>query len=235
MNLNCVREKNWPGRNWEQNNRNPIHELLNHIEEMNVIQSIIWDVGGVLVRTSDPTPRTQLAEQLGMSRLEVENLVFGLTKNNPGQLGQITFQQHLADTVKQLHLDDDETESFLKAFFAGDEVNSELVDYIRQLKTKYQTSALSNAFSNMRYMMEDVWKIADAFDHLVISAEVGLMKPDPAIYQLAVEKTGLSPQASVFIDDTLENIQAANENGLHAIRFFSNEQIMEDLSGVLSR
>jgi epoxide hydrolase-like predicted phosphatase len=202
---------------------------------MNVIQSIIWDVGGVLVRTIDPMPRTQLAEQLGMSRLELENLVFGLTKDNPGQLGQITFQQHLADTVKQLHLDDDETESFLKAFFAGDEVNYELVDYIRQLKAKYQTSALSNAFSNMRYMMEEVWKIADAFDHLVISAEVGLMKPDPAIYQLAIDKTGMSPQASVFIDDTLENILAAKEIGLHAIHFFSNEQIMKDLSGLLSR
>lgn len=198
------------------------------------LKSIIWDVGGVLVRTLDYTPRTQLAEQYGMSCQDLELLVFGPTQDSPVQMGQITYQQHWATIGSRLHLNDEQIDTFRRAFFAGDQINAELVTYIRQLKTKYQTSVLSNALPNMRHLLEETWKIADAFHYLVISAEVGLMKPDPAIYHLAAEKTVANPQEIVFIDDSPVNIRGAQDSGLQAIHFLSNHQVKKELAVLLN-
>ncbi|MEJ0085724.1 MAG: HAD family phosphatase [Pseudomonadota bacterium] len=57
------------------------------------------------------------------------------------------------------------------------------------------------------------------FKQLVISGAILLLKPEPAIYKHLVEKTGIVPAESVFIDDLLRNVIAARESGLHAIQF----------------
>jgi FMN phosphatase YigB (HAD superfamily) len=55
------------------------------------------------------------------------------------------------------------------------------------------TTLLSNAWDNLRGVLEQDWRILDAFDQVIISAEVGLAKPDAPIYQLAVERLGVEP------------------------------------------
>ncbi len=57
------------------------------------------------------------------------------------------------------------------------------------------------------------------FEHMVISGAIQMIKPEPAIYQHLVEKTGIVPAESVFIDDLAKNVIAARECGLHAIQF----------------
>jgi HAD superfamily hydrolase (TIGR01509 family) len=57
------------------------------------------------------------------------------------------------------------------------------------------------------------------FRELVISGAIRMIKPEPAIYTHLVEKTGIVPAESVFIDDLPENVSAAREGGLHAIQF----------------
>jgi epoxide hydrolase-like predicted phosphatase len=111
----------------------------------------------------------------------------------------------------------------------------ELVDYIRELKKNYCTVLLSNAFSNLRAALEERWQIDDAFHHIVISAEAGLMKPDPAIYRLALEKTGFEPEEAVFIDDFERNVEGARDVGLHAIHFQDAAQAREQLETLLHK
>ncbi|MCL5874883.1 MAG: HAD-IA family hydrolase [Candidatus Dependentiae bacterium] len=60
-------------------------------------------------------------------------------------------------------------------------------------------------------------KFFDLFDGVVISGDVGMLKPDPAIYSAIIEKFNLDPQETVFIDDRPENIAAAQEQGLYGI------------------
>jgi len=68
-------------------------------------------------------------------------------------------------------------------------------------------------------MLTERWKIADAFDVLVISAEVGIAKPDALIFSLALERLGVSAEEAVFVDDFVENIEAARAYGLHTVHF----------------
>ncbi len=77
-----------------------------------------------------------------------------------------------------------------------------------------RTALLSNSWGNT-YPVEE---LAPLFDLQVISGEVGLRKPDPAIYRLTAERLGLPPSACVFVDDLGPNVRAAAEVGMVGVR-----------------
>jgi len=197
------------------------------------IEAIIWDVGGVLVRTENPEPREALARGLGVSRFELEEMVFGGEAGHRAQRGEVDYKQHWEYLRELLKFSNEELIEFRNAFWEGDRLDTALIDYIRSLQNQYRTGLLSNAFSDLRRMLFDVWKIADAFDELVISADEGVMKPDPQIYLLAVDRLNVAPENAVFIDDFERNIIAAREFGLHGILFRSPEQVRQDLNDLL--
>jgi epoxide hydrolase-like predicted phosphatase len=119
-------------------------------------------------------------------------------------------------------------------FWGGDALDSHLVDYIRSLRPRLKTGLLSNAWDNLRRVVSDTWEIADAFDDIVISAEVGISKPDPRIYELAVLRLGVLPREAVFVDDFPHNIEAAQRVGLKGILFRNSDQVRQDLEGLLN-
>jgi 2-haloacid dehalogenase len=65
----------------------------------------------------------------------------------------------------------------------------------------------------------------DRFRGFVVSGEERMMKPDPAIYRLALERFGLAPGSAVFIDDVPANVDAARDNGFHAIHFTGADEL----------
>lgn len=197
------------------------------------IKAVIWDVGGVLVRTEDYTLREQLAQSLGMSRLELEEHVYGLESGKRVQLGEIPADEHWANVLRSLDLGAGRLRDFQKRFWGGDYLDVELIDYIRSLRRTYKTGLLSNAFPDLRPMAVEKWKFADAFDEMIISAEVGLMKPDARIYHLAVKKLGVEPPEAVFLDDFLHNVEGARAVNMHAVHFKNPAQAKNALEKIL--
>jgi epoxide hydrolase-like predicted phosphatase len=108
------------------------------------------------------------------------------------------------------------------------------VDTIRRQHAHYKTGIISNGFDNTRFMLTQEWKIADAFDEIIISAEVGVMKPDPQIYQIALLALGVMPRQAVFLDDFLHNVEAAQALGMYAIHFRSPEQALQELDELIN-
>jgi epoxide hydrolase-like predicted phosphatase len=194
------------------------------------IRAVIWDLGGVLVRTSDYTSRDALAARYGMRRAALEELVYGEESGRQAQLGQIDVQQHWENVRAALGIPFEEVEAFRSHFWRGDQLDGELVDYIRSLKRNYRTGLLSNAFTNLRQVMRETWHIDDAFDAIVISAEEGLIKPDPRIYQVALDRLGVKPREAVFIDDMFQNVEGARRMDMYAIHFLSPEQARREVS-----
>ena len=86
-------------------------------------------------------------------------------------------------------------------FWGQDRLDHSLIDYIKTLRGVYTTVLLSNAFANLRELLTERWKIVDLFDHLVISAEEGVVKPDPRIYRIALDRAGVAPSEAVFTDE----------------------------------
>lgn len=199
------------------------------------IRAIIWDLGGVILRTENPQPREILARELHLTREELEYLVFASPTGIEAQLGKIPPGELWRFVLEEVGLPLANKDHFQERFWGGDILDRELVKYIRELREQYKTGILSNAWSDLRHMLTEVWKISDAFDHITISAELGIMKPDPEIYRHAVEGLNVKPQQAVFIDDFTRNVEAAKAFGMHAIHFKNREQALNDFRELLAK
>lgn len=199
------------------------------------INAIIWDLGGVLVRTDNYASRDALAARYGMRRATLEELVYGEESGHQAQLGLIDDQQHWENVRTALGIPFEEVEAFRSHFWRGDQLDEELVDFIRALKVNHRTGLLSNAFSNLRQVIQETWHIEDAFDAMVISAEEELIKPDPRIYQVALDRLGVKPGDALFIDDMLQNVEGARQMGMHAIQFHNSEQVRSEVSEIIAQ
>jgi epoxide hydrolase-like predicted phosphatase len=198
------------------------------------IKAIIFDLGGVLLRTADFSPREKLAERLGMGQHELVEFIFGGESGDQAQRGNINVQQHWDNLAAQLHMSRQEFNQVLGEFFSNDELDQSMLEFVRSLHQTYQTGLLSNAFGDLREIIRERWHFEDAFDDMIISAEVGLVKPDVTIYQLAVEQLGVKADEAVFIDDMQRNITGAMKAGLQGIHFINPQKLRLDLDQLLN-
>jgi len=72
----------------------------------------------------------------------------------------------------------------------------------------------------------------NAFDGIVVSGEVRLLKPDPAIYRRLLDQHDLRAEDTLFIDDVEKNVEGARAVGMHAVRFIDSATLRHDLTGV---
>jgi putative hydrolase of the HAD superfamily len=91
------------------------------------------------------------------------------------------------------------------------------VAVVAALRGRYRCTILSNADRSLRGRLEGELALHHLFDDIVVSAEVGLAKPQPEIFQLAAERLGLPPAACVFVDDWDKNVEAAQAVGMQAV------------------
>ena len=197
-----------------------------------MIKAVFFDLGGVIIRTEFQTPRQHLAERLGMEYEDLVKLVFDSPSSIRASHGEISDKEHWAEVIKRLRRPAAETESIRKEFFAGDVVDREIVEFLRSLRPYYFVGLISNAWPDLRdYITRQ--KFEDAFDGMVISGEVGVMKPEARIYQIALEQAGVSPDEAVFVDDFLENVEGCRAVGMHGIHFRDPQKAMTELQDLL--
>jgi len=106
------------------------------------------------------------------------------------------------------------------------EANEEVVKILAELKrTKMPIYALTNWSAEKFPFAQKRYDFLNWFDGIIVSGEVGLKKPDLKIFQLLLEKYKIEANATIYIDDTAENLVSAGEIGLHAVHFQSAKQL----------
>jgi glucose-1-phosphatase len=199
------------------------------------IKAVIWDMGGVLLRTENREPRNALAAKFGLTYEMLESIVYGSRTATQAAAGQIPLAEHWKSVQSILKIPENELRDFKIAFWAGDVVDTKLVNWIDRLRPKYKTALLSNAWEDMRRKAEKHYPFLHAFDESVFSAEVKLAKPDAAFYQWMLDRLQVSAEESIFVDDMLENIVAAKKLGIHGIRFVNRDQTIENIEAILAK
>lgn len=111
--------------------------------------------------------------------------------------------------------------------------NTELMEYFRGLRPRYQTAILSNSFVGAREREQEAYQFDEMCDFIIYSHEVGMQKPNPAIYALTCERLALPPNEVIFLDDNDWAIDAANAYGMRGIVFKDNTQAMADINALL--
>lgn len=97
-------------------------------------------------------------------------------------------------------------------------------------KKNFPLFGLSNWSAETYPRAEKIYPFFEWFDDIVLSGEVGLNKPDPAIFTLLLDRIGFSAAECILIDDTLLNIKAAKELGFNTIHFSSPEKLYVELT-----
>jgi len=185
-----------------------------------MLKAIIFDVGGVLIRTHSRAGRERWAARFGLDPWDFENFIFNGQSGRAAQLGQKSEAAHWQWLGRHFELSQTELSRMHHDFFAGDVMNEPLVAYIRRLRQAgYKTGILSNYGDHARQLWGEVYPFINYFDAVVISAEVGMMKPEAKIYHLAAAHVGVAINEAIFVDDFAHNIEAARIEGMQAVHY----------------
>lgn len=109
-------------------------------------------------------------------------------------------------------------------------INETTVQHLKSLGHKHSLALLSNAPAPFLRHILHQHNLEPLFEQILISAEEGLAKPDPAIYQLLLSRLGVAPQDALFIDDNPANIAAAASIGLKGIIFTPETDLLAEIS-----
>lgn len=109
-----------------------------------------------------------------------------------------------------------------------DDIPESRLKMLTELRKTYKVYLLSNIYDDawnhaMREIERQGFTTEECFDHLFLSHEMQLAKPDPRIFQAVMETTGCKAEETVFFDDSRENIESAKQLGFHAFLVPMNE------------
>ncbi len=186
------------------------------------IKAVIFDCFGVLYTDSKQSLLDVVAPE---RRQELQDLY---TANNYGLYGH---QDYLTQVAEIVGMPVDEVADYIAH---EHHLNRELVTYIsEQLKGKYKIGMLSNIGREWIDSFFSKHQLHELFDEVVLSGEEGIVKPNPAIFELAAARLGVQPAECVMIDDIPENCDGAIEAGMVGVHFQNNAQLLDDLEELL--
>jgi epoxide hydrolase-like predicted phosphatase len=192
------------------------------------VDAVIFDLGGVIMRNGSPRDFTQ--QYPDHDPAHIAELIMGphhLDTDHPWhqvERGEITFAQ-CRDMTQQLLHDADVTrplsppkESTSKSSSFAFELNDDMVAFIHDLgRAQIPTAILTNNVREFRQWWWPLLNFDELFTTIVDSHEVGMRKPNPAIYQLTLDRLGVEATRAAFLDDLHANVVAASAVGLHGI------------------
>jgi putative hydrolase of the HAD superfamily len=191
------------------------------------IEAVIFDFGGVMAQFYRPDQFREQEDQLGLQPGTLLEILWRSTDWRLAEVGTITEEEYWRRTGARLGLGtEEETRSFTEELFGDIKTDPRMANLVQGLRRRYHTALLSNATDILPRLLREHFGLDGLFDVQVISALVGLAKPDPAIFRLALDRLGTVPQAAVFIDDFEPNVTAAATLGIQAIHFVDYETLL---------
>ena len=112
---------------------------------------------------------------------------------------------------------------------ASEQPDEKLLEYIEWLRQSHKTAVLSNANKDgVVRRIGEAW-VRRCFDKVIVSGEIGMVKPDPEIYRYTAEQLDVLPEECVFVDDSRGHVQGAEAVGMQAVLYRDFEQLKADL------
>lgn len=184
-----------------------------------MLKGLIFDYGGVLLDMRFELTR-ELEREHGLRDRAIVETMYGSETWRRIEVGVGDREEWLREAHVALEGEAGRALPPLHEHWRGQqELIATNIELIQRLRPPYRTAVLSNADHTLMARLRDRHRIADLFDDIVCSADVGVAKPEPRIYALAAERLGLAPGECVFIDDMERNIDAARAVGMQGVLF----------------
>ena len=206
-------------------------------------KAIISDFGGVLttpliesfVAFQDQTGIAMETLGSAMQRIAERDGSHPLFELEKGELTEASFLERIADELEPELGHRPEMHRFSEIYFDALEPNPPMIELMRELKGRgLRMALLTNNVREWEPLWRSMIPIDALFEVVVDSAFVGCRKPDPKIYQITLERIGLTGNDCLFVDDVEVNCDAARELGMTAVHFQVNEQAIEEIRAALA-
>lgn len=201
------------------------------------IRNIIFDLGDVILNIDVPIASKSFADLSGREQSEIltifkESEIF--RQFETGLMDEPTFRNYVREILNFPDLSDEAIDTAWNSLLL--DLPPERVELLKKLATKYRLFLLSNTSSihitqvnKILKASTGVEKLEDLFETVFLSYEMGLMKPDPRIYQEVLDKAGLKAEETLFLDDNADNIRSAAQLGIETIHVQKPVTILEYL------
>ncbi|MCU7495969.1 MAG: HAD family phosphatase [Ignavibacteria bacterium] len=191
--------------------------------------AIVFDLGNVLI----PFDYSIMMNRLDLIEKGLGKKFMTHYKNNYDihrkfERGDLKSEEFIELMLKSCNGNLDK-ETFCRYFSEIFRLNSDVAALLPELKKKYKVVLLSNTNSIHREYGYKNYEFLKHFDKLILSHEVGAVKPEPAIYKAVEDFTKLPPEEHIFIDDVLEYVEGAKKMGWDAVQFTGYGKLVEDL------
>jgi len=209
------------------------------INKMNDKKTIFFDVGNVLVykKTSEGF---NIGKILGFDESEYENILSKVVESAPSDLGvrfwELRTLEEEINYLNEFHTyflkylgkpyDLAIIEKLTRCRTNGDyAIIDGVVENLEKLSKLYNLGIISNALPSRRHHELKLDNIDNYFNPIIISWEVGIQKPDPQIYKIAMEKANAKPEDIIFIDDKEKFLMGAKSAGIENLILFSKKEL----------
>lgn len=201
------------------------------------IRAVMFDFGGVLYRTPKPQHMQRLLRLLGVRDPGPISMVTASPLESPLVMDLMTGRLEERELWSRLAQDLRIRPALLgflrKSGYSPRRLDRKLSAYLSELRPRYRTAILTNAGSDFRATFGRAYALERSVDHLIISAEEGLAKPDQRFFYLALERLSARAEETVFVDDIPENVSAAQETGMQAFLHQGSEQTIARVNEIL--
>ena len=209
-----------------------------------MFKAVLWDFGGVI--TSSPFE--------AFNRFEADNglppdFIRGINATNPetNAWAQLESSQVSVDEFDDLFAEEAKAKGHevrgkqVLELLSGD-IRPEMVSALEKIKQDHAIGCITNnvntgegpGMARSEKKASAIAEIMSKFEIVIESSKVGIRKPNPAIYELACEEMGISPEQAVYLDDLGINLKPARALGMTTIKVLNADQALDELEGHLS-
>ncbi|HWY46427.1 MAG TPA: HAD family phosphatase [Bryobacteraceae bacterium] len=194
-----------------------------------MIKAILFDLGNVIVPFDFKRAYAKLGPLCSCPVTEISARLRSTDLVSRFETGRIAAEPFVAELSTLLDLKTTYSEFcdlWTSVFFEDTLVPESL---IAGLHGRHRLVILSNTNPIHFSMLKARYPVFRHFDDFVLSYQVGALKPEPEIYQEAIQRAGCRPDECFFTDDIAVNVEAARNHGMDAVQFLSAEQLEQEL------
>ena len=201
------------------------------------IRAVFFDFGGVLLQHADGIDHKAIEARLGLEERTLFRCLYRDSRYMDYQVGRCTNEEWIESirVAAVTHVGPERVEELMNAWQNAERLlNPLMISLVERLRTGgYRTGIISNTIPGLEgRLQQNAPQLITLFDVRIGSGDIGLAKPDPAIFQHALREMDVAAEASVFTDDVRSYAEAARAVGMHGFYFTGYDQFAADLRSI---
>ncbi|MEO8457066.1 MAG: HAD family phosphatase [Chloroflexota bacterium] len=201
------------------------------------ISAIFFDFGGVLLQHADGVDHKAIEERFALEPRTLMRCLYRDSRYFDFQVGKCTHEEWQASirVAANNALGEERAREVLEAYEQAERpLNPQMLSLIERLRgAGYKTGIISNTIPGLEARLkQNAAHIIPLFDVRIGSGDLGIAKPDAAIFEHALRELDVAAEASVFTDDVKAYAEAASSVGMHGLHFTGYDQFAADLRSI---